>query len=236
MKPHPWLALGLAGAALLLAACGEKASDAADHDHPDHAGDEAAAESGVAFHEGRGLQLAPAVVRALGVRTVKAEEHPLAAERTITAQVFATLPRTLASARVPVDEAEALRDTSLAGATLVRIDAAPAAATGLADAVFALDAPGAHRVGDFVTIPLRGHAARVLAVPRSAILDGAAGTFVYVVSDGAYRRTPVRLGARSGTLVEIVDGLRAGDDIVAAPVEQLWLTELRLTRGGGHSH
>ncbi len=35
---------------------------------------------------------------------------------------------------------------------------------------------------------------------------------------------------------EILAGLRAGDRVVATPVEQLWLAELRLTKGGGHSH
>ena len=37
-------------------------------------------------------------------------------------------------------------------------------------------------------------------------------------------------------IVEITDGLYAGDEVVASPVNQLWLAELRLTKGGGHSH
>jgi len=46
----------------------------------------------------------------------------------------------------------------------------------------------------------------------------------------------VKVGARSPDFVEINDGLYAGDVVVAAPAEQLWLAELRLTKGGGHSH
>jgi multidrug efflux pump subunit AcrA (membrane-fusion protein) len=76
----------------------------------------------------------------------------------------------------------------------------------------------------------------VLAVPRSALLDAATGTFVYVVNGDHYLRTPVKTEARSADFVEITDGLYAGDVVVVSPVEQLWLAELRLTKGGGHSH
>ena len=76
----------------------------------------------------------------------------------------------------------------------------------------------------------------MLTVPRSALLDSAAGLFVYVVNGEFYLRTPVKVGARSADFIEITDGLYAGDSVVATPVEQLWLAELRLTKGGGHSH
>jgi hypothetical protein len=36
--------------------------------------------------------------------------------------------------------------------------------------------------------------------------------------------------------VVIMDGLSVGDEIVAKPVKQLWLIELRATKGGQHSH
>ncbi|MBK9991892.1 MAG: hypothetical protein IPP19_14495 [Verrucomicrobia bacterium] len=49
-------------------------------------------------------------------------------------------------------------------------------------------------------------------------------------------RTAVKPGANDGEYIEILDGLYAGDVIATAAVEQLWLTELRLTKGGGHSH
>jgi len=62
------------------------------------------------------------------------------------------------------------------------------------------------------------------------------GTFVYVVNGNFYLRTAVKTGARSTDFVEITDGLYAGDVVVTTPVNQLWLSELRLTKGGGHSH
>ena len=68
------------------------------------------------------------------------------------------------------------------------------------------------------------------------MLDTATGAFVYVVNGEAYLRTPVKTGASDADHVEIADGLYAGDTVVASPVNQLWLSELRLTKGGGHSH
>ena len=64
----------------------------------------------------------------------------------------------------------------------------------------------------------------------------ATGTFVYVLNGEYYLRTAVKTGVRSGEFIEISDGLYPGDVVVATAVEQLWLTELRVTKGGGHSH
>jgi len=237
MKRYPWFPLGLACSALLFAGCGSGASSAeAGHDHAEHGGADEGAEAGVTFKEGRGLQLSPEVVKALGLVTAEAEERPLAAELNITAQVFATAPRVLASARLTVAQAASLEKSSFTGAKLVRLDRTPAAATRLVDAVFELDAPAPVRIGDFVTLALAVGPATVLGVPRSAVLDGATGTFVYVGNGGAFLRTPVRVGARSADFIEIADGLYAGDIVVVTPAEQLWLAELRLTKGGGHSH
>ena len=43
-------------------------------------------------------------------------------------------------------------------------------------------------------------------------------------------------GPHFSQFIEITDGLYAGDVVATGGVEQLWLTELRLTKGGGHSH
>lgn len=222
--------------ALLLAGCGKKASSEAGHDHSEHAEGEEGEEGGVTFKEGHGLQFSPEVIKALVLVTAGAEERSLAAELNITAQVFALTPRLLASALLPVEQAAPLEKSSFSGAKLVRIDRSAVLATRLVDLVFELDASAAHKVGDFVTLALTVEPTSVLTVPRSAVLDGATGTFVYVDNGGAYLRTPVKVGARSSDFVEIADGLYAGDIVVVSPVDQLWLAELRLTKGGGHSH
>ncbi|MDR0535032.1 MAG: hypothetical protein LBG65_01525 [Puniceicoccales bacterium] len=51
-----------------------------------------------------------------------------------------------------------------------------------------------------------------------------------------YRRIPVRTGIADATHIAITHGLSQGDTIVTSPITQLWLTELRLTKGGGHGH
>lgn len=51
-----------------------------------------------------------------------------------------------------------------------------------------------------------------------------------------FLRTPNKAGANSGDLVEVLDGLLTGDVVVSKGAEQLWLIELRFTKGGGHSH
>jgi multidrug efflux pump subunit AcrA (membrane-fusion protein) len=236
MKNPPWLIVGVIGSALLFTGCGKKSTDSAGHESSEHAEGEEGGETGVTYKEGRGLQLVPEVIKALDLRTVEADEREVTAELEVTAQVFATKPKVLASASLPADRAELLRDASFEGASLVRIDTSTTTATRLADAVFALESGPSRQIGDFVQIAIRGKPTKVLTVPRSAILDAAAGTFVYVVNGNAYLRTPVKVGARSGELVEITDGVYAGDVVVASPIEQLWLAELRLTKGGGHAH
>lgn len=241
MNPrHPLpLVPTFAFAALALLGCTKK-DDHSGHPHSEHGEGEAPGgeTTPVTFKAGRGLHLAPAVAQALALRTVDAEERPLAVELRLTAQIFTLSPEPLATARISVDQADRLEQSSFTGARLLRLDRTATGSTRFAEAIFALDAsaPSRRAIGEFVPLVLLGGAAPVLTVPRSALLDAATGTFVYVVNSGAYLRTPVKTGTRSADLVEITDGLYAGDTVVASSVEQLWLAELRLTKGGGHSH
>ncbi len=235
MKPTFIVSAALTGAAFIFTGCGKKASAEAGHDHSAHAETEGA-ESGVAYKPGRGLTLSPQITKALGLTTVEATERSLAPVAQLTAHVFATQPTVLASARLPLAEAEGLEQASFQAAKLVRIDRSTATATRLVDAVFALDRQPAPAMGDFVTIALATQPVTALAVPHTAVLDGATGTFVYVLNGESYLRTPVKLGARSADFIAVTDGLYAGDFVVVSPVDQLWLAELRLTKGGGHSH
>ncbi len=60
---------------------------------------------------------------------------------------------------------------------------------------------------------------RALIVPADALLDardGSARATVLAVRDGRVRRTPVTLGLRGLLMVEVTDGLAAGEHIVAA--------------------
>jgi multidrug efflux pump subunit AcrA (membrane-fusion protein) len=227
-----WLGLTVACLGLLLGGCGRKDS-VAEHDQSESEEGEG---GGVSFKEGRGLSLNPEVIQALGLRTAEAEERPLADNIRLIAQVFETGPRVLACATVPAAEAEHFEQHPFQGAKLVRIDRSTATATRLVDLIVALDRTDTPAIGEFVEVIFAAEPTTVLAVSSTALLDSAAGTFVYVVNGEYYLRTPVKTGARSSDYVEITDGLYAGDVVVTAPVEQLWLAELRLTKGGGHSH
>ena len=227
---HHGFAVFLAGCALLLSGCGKSGETAAKSEH-----EEGGAE-GVAFKEGRGLKFTPEIVKALELKLSEGEERSIAGELRLTAQVFRTVPEVLASVSLSPADAALLQKQTFTGAKLVRVDRGGESANGRVDAVFALDRKPAPVVGDFVALVLNPAPRTVLTVPRSALLDSAAGLFVYVVNGEFYLRTPVKVGARSADFIEITDGLYAGDSVVATPVEQLWLAELRLTKGGGHSH
>lgn len=234
MKRARWIVVPMACGLLLLAGCGKKSPDGAAKAEGANAEQEEG--GGVAFKEGRGLTLNADVIRALGLKTADVAEQPLVEEMKLLAQVFTKTPQVLASASVPANQAEKLEKQKFTGAKLVRIDRARAAATQRVDAVFALERDPPPPIGEFVELVLASEPRPAVAVPTSAVLESATGTFVYVVNGEFYLRTAVKTGARSAGFVEITEGLYAGDVAVTTPVNQLWLAELRLTKGGGHSH
>ncbi|MES2692633.1 MAG: hypothetical protein V4773_04110 [Verrucomicrobiota bacterium] len=264
MRPShslPAALLGRAGPlaaalALLAAGCAKKsAHDDHDHSHGGHSHDHghahgksssspaASAAPAPSFKAGVGLTLPPETQRALDLATAEVVERPMPQALSVTARILQTSPTLLASATVEVAQADRLAGQTLDGARLVRIDRTGAHATRQAELILALEtAPVSKsplRAGDFIPLTLSITApasAPVPSIPRSAVLRTTAGTFAYVVNGGAFLRTPITAGVVAGDHVEVSDGLYAGDVVVVRPVEQLWLAELRFTKGGGHSH
>jgi hypothetical protein len=233
------------GAALLTAACGKKDAHAG-HDHaagaahdPGDAVVEKARAPEVAFKAGVGVTVPPEIRAVLGLATAAAEERVVARTLRVSAQVFKAGPPALANVTLPAAAAAGLAAPPLAGARLVSRTPQGGAPDSAVDLVFALEDPtrAAAKPGDFLDLTLAlVDAPPATAVPRSALLRCAAGTFVYVVNGAAFLRTAVVVGAESATHVVIADGLYAGDEVVTHPVEQLWLIELSLAEGGGHHH
>jgi hypothetical protein len=130
----------------------------------------------------------------------------------------------------------ALRVDSLGGATLEkgvvkRVEKSPYATLGDFEVVVETAAPLA--TGTRLNATFRAPAGdAVPAVPRSALLKTAEGWFVYAINESFYLRTAVKVGAMNNELVEITDGLYAGDQIVTSPVNDLWMAELQILRGG----
>jgi uncharacterized protein YceK len=69
-------------------------------------------------------------------------------------------------------------------------------------------------------------------IPISAVVDTAEGQQVFVRNGQRWLRTAVRLGAASGELVEVADGLLEGDVVAVAGGWYLWMAELQAIKGG----
>jgi len=100
-----------------------------------------------------------------------------------------------------------------------------------------LNATAALRPETFVSVEFEGEAGRdALVIPVSAVEREGGATFVYRLAptdEGpagarvAYERVPVDLGESVGEVVEVRDGLRAGDEVVSAGVFYLRSTRQR---------
>ncbi len=87
--------------------------------------------------------------------------------------------------------------------------------------------------GAFLTARVTPHpGAPSIAIPRSALLESSDGVSVYTASGESFVRTPVKVGAMNDELVEIKEGLYAGDQVVSKPVMALWMMELAAVKGG----
>ena len=117
---------------------------------------------------------------------------------------------------------------------LIRIDASAQSAFGQVEALVEFaGSEASHPVGRFLNASFAAAEARpAFAVPKSALLSTAEGSFVYVVNGGWLTRTRVQPGTRDGDFVEVEDGLYAGDAIVTKGVENLWFVELSALKGG----
>lgn len=221
---------------------GEKAEATEDHGH-DHGQvpkekDEHGHEHGhdddsnatARFEEGHGLELAAGTATAIGLTTARAERRSLSATAEITATVFDAGPPARASALVPL----AVADAFAADPRVLATHRDTLNALGQIELVVA--APERSTVGTTLSLQLRTPARDTLGVPNSAVLRTATGVFIYVQRGEHWLRTPVTTGAAEGGFTAITDGLADGETVAVTAVEHLWLTELRLTKGGGHSH
>jgi HlyD family secretion protein len=60
----------------------------------------------------------------------------------------------------------------------------------------------------------------VLMVERGQFLQSANGSVAYIIQDGLAIRTPIRTGARSLSVVEVIDGLMEGQQIIVSGTDQ----------------
>jgi multidrug efflux pump subunit AcrA (membrane-fusion protein) len=118
--------------------------------------------------------------------------------------------------------------------TLVRLDTHAQTVLGQVEALVEFTDPQQRcPAGAFVTVMFTNDNAKaVFAVPESALLTVADGSYVYTANGDHLTRTRVKPGTTSEGFVAIEEGLYAGDSIVTNGTENLWLVELSALKGG----
>jgi membrane fusion protein, copper/silver efflux system len=97
---------------------------------------------------------------------------------------------------------------------------------------------GALRPGLYGTVAFESGGQNAITVPRDAVVDTGLQQHVFVATGDRFEPRPVTVGAQLADRVEIREGLKEGEQIVAAGVFLLDSeSRLRATGGtGGHSH
>lgn len=245
----------------VLCSCGESphptahddhaAEEEHDHDHESEHGPE----NGAQFKKGQGVTLTEEMKAAIGLKTAEVTDAPVPAMCVVTLQIVPS--QDLQPAALSKDAPASTQATGWLTAPQaawikpgqqVTLRAETDDAKASTGAVARVEQTAHATLGDFALtvttaaplpigtrLLMTCHAApgeAVTAIPRSALLKTAEGTFAYTLNGPSYLRTPVKTGAMNEDLVEITDGLYAGDEIVTTPVMQLWLSELQVLRGG----
>jgi multidrug efflux pump subunit AcrA (membrane-fusion protein) len=243
MKAVPFLGGALAWflAAVALTGCQSRTAD--------HSAAEAETTSFPLFKEGKGIWLSDQTKQQLRLELAEVVERPVGGHLEKTAQVFRAASQERpggATILLRAEEAKELQpgqtvhlkparghDPEITG-KLVRLDTGAEAALGQVEALVEFaEAAGRFPVGSFCTARLATRDVKpALVVPAVALLTTAEGSFVYTVNGDRLTRTCVKPGSRRDGVVEIAEGLYAGDMVAVAGVGNLWFVELSALKGG----
>ena len=205
---------------------------------------EESVEIGPQYSAKNGLRVPDETRQSLGLKIVEVTEQKVPATLDVQLRVYQEAAESiLASATVTPQEAKQLKRGQVVHAkanganltgSVTGVDDRLQKATGMAEVQVELARTnGAASVGAFLSasVALDSDTA-VVSIPQAALLECSDGHSVYTVSGEHLMRTAVKVGARAGELVEIKDGLFAGDQVVSQPVMSLWMTELAAVKGG----
>jgi hypothetical protein len=228
---RPLLLTGL----LALSGCQEKRSD------------EPSATSVNLFQKGKGVWLPEQMQTEFGVQIEDVAERRISRTVRRTAQVFRISGNdSVGEAIVSLVPAEArelrpgqrvtlkLREAPAFDGLLKTLDNQMQPVSGQLEAIieFSRENPRIE-IGSFLEAQfVVGEPIAFLAVPESAILTTALGTYVYARNGEHLTRTLVKTGARQDGFVAIEEGLYAGDAVAVKGVENVWLVELSALKGG----
>jgi len=201
------------------------------------------------FKQGKGVLFFEETKKLFGLEIAEVTERPMQHRVEKSAQVYRTgIAGGPCSALLLLDTDEAAtfaigkpvqiralngQQPELSG-KLVRLDGQATAALGHVEGVIEFADPQKEfEAGGFVTVAfITGEPKPVLVVPESAVLLAADGTYVYAVNGTHLTRTRVKTGSNSDGLVEVRDGLYAGDSVAIKGVQNIWLVELSALKGG----
>ena len=113
-----------------------------------------------------------------------------------------------------------------------------AGAAGYVPVVFSFANDGQWVPGTAVEVYLMGNSTReALTVPQSALCEQQGSYFVFIRLDqDCYLKQPVTIGVSDGQRVEILTGLKGGEDVVATGVTTVRLAENSGAIPEGHTH
>lgn len=199
------------------------------------------------FKPGKGVWLSDETNKLFGLEIAEVTEKPMQRRLQKTAQVYRPGREGIAASAVlllSAEEAKELKvgqpvklkagDAPEISGALVRLDTQTQTVLGQVEALVEFTDPQQLLPGGaFVTATLtHGETRSVFVVPESALLTTADGSYVYTVNSTHLTRTRVKPGAVIDDMVEIEDGLYAGDSVAAKGVDGLWLVELSALKGG----
>lgn len=112
------------------------------------------------------------------------------------------------------------------------------AAGGYVPVTFSLRNDGSLIPGSAVEVYLIGKGSRnALTVPKSALVEQQGTFFVFVrIDEDCYRKIPVKVGPSDGKYVEILSGLKGGEQVVSTGTTAVKLAESSGNIPEGHSH
>lgn len=242
----------------LFCGCGKSVPTSGASDNAAGGGDLAEVETAhVTFAEGKGLLLDDETRTAIGVQFAPIELKAVDFDEKIQAHVFRLANEVAfpangyesgmayATTLVPAN-ADTYKigvkfitvSTPPLNARLVRFDRQIEKPLGLIELIFAVpDQEHRLKLGDSITLQYspKLSSAPTRVVPRGAVLHATTGDFIYIANGSHLLRTIVKLGRLSSDWAEVLDGVSEGTQVAVQPVETLYLTELRLTKGGGHA-
>jgi membrane fusion protein (multidrug efflux system) len=83
------------------------------------------------------------------------------------------------------------------------------------------NADGALKPGMFLSVRLDRDSHEALMIPEAALVPEQSRQFIYVVEDGRAVRREVRIGRREPGKVEVVAGLKAGDQVIVEGTQKV---------------